>query len=596
MSHKEDVELYVEQVIAGKIVAGRHVVAACRRYLLDIESGPEKGWFLDAETVSRQIDFIESLKHTKGAQWAGQPYKLSPSQKFILWNILGFRMTETKMAGEVEFHPRRFRQLYATVGRKWGKSTFISMVVLCLIFFDFPVEVEAELYAAATKEDQAKRIVTQVANTLKKEPELVGQAELFKYKETITSILLPGAPYNGSYIKALGSDSKTLDALNPHVDVRDEIHEWKKQHVGMWEKLETGSGARLQPISLVITTAGDENSHIWIDFDNYCVKVLETAIYGECIDDEIFAFVARLDEPRPCECGGADGSSCENCVNGEVPGDDHFDESVWQKANPDIGDTPTWEYIRGKARKAQNAPVYRSQFVRYNLNSKVRSNQKCIHPNVWSKLAMELPDWQGNCFGGWDVGVRDDLAGIAVVKKMDDGTFQGRAVGMCPEEGPRDLEREPWAGWIRDGLLITTPGENLDIATMENLIRQWTEAFGVSHWAYDDRHSLQMAQNLEADGIEAFAFKQSYLMYNEPLRDFLVAIREEKFHHDGNPFLAYCASNLSRKESNGLWMPDKENSEDKIDPMVAMVMAYARAAFAEAPQKSSFERRGVLTV
>lgn len=595
MSHRDDVEKYVDDVLSGKIIAGRHVIAACQRYRMDLEQADEKGWFIDEETVNYQLDFIESLKHTKGAQWAGQPYVLSPSQKFILLNILGFRMVETKMAGEVEFHPRRYRQMYATVARKWGKSTWLSMVVACLMYFDFPIEVEAELYASATKEDQAKRIVTQVANTLKRERELASQAEFFKYKETITSILLPSEPYSGTYLKALGSDSKTLDALNPHVDVRDEIHEWRKQHLGMWEKLETGSGARLQPLSLVITTAGDENSKIWIDFDNYCVKVLESAIAGQCIDDEVFAFIARLDESRPCECGGTD-EDCNICVEGNIPGDDPYDESVWQKANPDIGSTPSWDYIRGKARKAENSKAYESQFIRYNMNSKVRSSAKVINPKLWADRAIEMNDWTGNCFGAWDVGIRNDLAGIAVVKPMDDGTYQSRVLGLCPADGPRDLTRAPWCDWIDQGLLIVTPGDTLILSEMEWHIEQWNDKYGVSRWAFDNRHSLQMSQNLELKGIECHPFQQSYMMYNEPMRGLVTALGNNTFHHDGNPFLAYCAGNLAKKERDDLWMPDKENSEDKIDPMVALLMAWAMAFMQQQPVESVYSRRGSLAV
>ena len=596
MSHREDVEQYVEGVLSGEIVAGRHVVSACRRYLLDIENADDKEWFFDEETVCLQIDFMESLKHTKGAQWAGTQFKLSPSQKFIVWNVLGFRLKKTIDVNGVAVHPRRFRQCYATVARKWGKSTWVSILVACLLFFDFPIEVEAELYATATKEDQAKRIVTQVANTIKREPELISQAECYKYKETVTSVLLPKEPYNGSYLKALGSDSKTLDALNPHVDVRDEIHEWKKQHLGMWEKMETGSGSRIQPLSLVITTAGDENSQIWIQFDSYCAKVLESAVTGQCIDDEVFVFIARLDEARPCECGGAD-ADCSQCGGkGEIPGDDPYDESVWQKSNPDIGQTPSWDQVRGRARKAKNEKAYESSFIRYQMNSKVRSNQKCIHPKLWANLAIEMGVWSGNCFGGWDVGTRDDLAGVAVVKKMDDGTFQGRSVALCPEEGVRDLTREPWASWIRDGLLIVTPGETLQMSAMEQVIRDWTEDYGVTEWAFDERHSLQMAQNLDADGIETVSFKQSYMMYNEPMREFLAALAGEQFFHDGNALLAYCAGNLSRKERDGLWMPDKMGSEDKIDPIVAMIMAFARASFSQPPTTSIYQRRGSLAV
>lgn len=583
-NYRKRVEDYATAVLDGTIVAGRYVKMACQRYFKDVDDSESKGWYLNEDIANLQIDFIQRQKHTKG-KWSGKNLILSPSQLFCTWNVLAFRWVESNL--------RRFKEFYATVARKWGKSTYIAGVSNCLLFYDFPMEVEAEGYVTATKEEQAARLLTQASKMIENSDDLQDHALIYRHRETTKSIVLPGHPYNGSYFKALGSDSRTADSLNPHFTVRDELHEWKKRHRALKEKLDTGSGSRPQYLNMTITTAGDDQSEIWIEVDNYACKVLESAINGECNDDEIFAFIARIDEERPCECGGAN-PDCELCEDGDIPGDDPLDEANWPKANPDLGVTPTIESLRSNARKAANSPSLLSQFVRYHANSKVRSAVKLFNPVVFASASdSSFVDWSGNCSGAWDIGVEDDLAGLARCKRIDD-KFYFSAIGFCPSDGQRKLDEQPFAQFIDRGELIATPGSTTDIREIRECIFQWSEDFGVSQWAFDPNNSRQLSQDVEEEGIDCFKFSQTFAMYNEAIRLFSRLLREGRIVHDGSELLKWCASNICRKESNGLWMPDKENSEDKIDPMVAVLMAFRVEALGENNQESVYKSRGVL--
>ena len=154
--------------------------------------------------------------------------------------------------------------------------------------------------------------------------------------------------------------------------------------------------------------------------------------------------------------------------------------------------------------------------------------------------------------------------------------------------------KRPFNAFLESGELIETPGTTTDISTIRENVEHWAEKFGVSDWSYDPHNSLQLAQDLEKVGVICAAFKQTYQMYNEAIRLFLKLLKEGRIVHDGSELLKWCASNICRKESNGLWMPDKANSEDKIDPMVAVLMAFKNEALGEMHEPSVYQTRGVL--
>ena len=287
---KEDpARAYIDDVLKGRIVAGRLVRLAVERHQRDLKTAKDRGLRFDPKAAKRVLDFFGRLRHSKG-EWAGQPFVLAPWQAFILWVVFGWMRADGS---------RRFRTAYHEVSRKNGKSTLAAGVGLYLFAAD--QEAGAEVYTAATKRDQARIVHSEAVRMVASSPGLSRFITTFKDN---LSLLRTGSKY-----EPLGADADTMDGLNISGAIIDELHAHPTRKV--WDVIETGTGARRQPLLFAITTAGfDRHSVCWEQHD-YGVKVLE----GVIEDDTFFAYIAALD-----------------------PEDDWQDASVWIKANPNLGD------------------------------------------------------------------------------------------------------------------------------------------------------------------------------------------------------------------------------------------------------------------
>ncbi len=592
--YRAKVEAYCDGVLSGEIVAGRWVASAVQRYRRDLEQCEAKGWRFDHEKAGNIIEFIQTLKHTK-SPWNGKPFILSPCQLFMVWNLFGF------VNGETGF--RRFHTGYLTVGRKWGKSTFICAIALALLFVDDPLEVESEGYAAATKDDQAARLVTQAMQMIKLDPVLSDIAKGFKFRSAYKEIYLEGEPWNGSYFKSLGQDSHTADSLNPAFVLKDELHAWTENQRGLKAKLATGGGVRNQPLDLTITTAGDDKSTLWIEEDRYAQRILETSAAADqdCIDDGYFAFIARLDEKRPCDCGGLNLDCLECGGAGDIAGDDPYDESVWQKANPDIGVTPKWDYLRKNAKIAKEQPSFELEWVRYHCNQRVSNTYAAWSEAQWAGFQRELRDWSEalTICGGVDLGGLDDLAayglcakfatGQFVTAKLLDGTeedvelylYEITTRSYISKQTKRDLNREPWRSWINSGQLRVCDHVTLDLKA--DLLKEWYDRPNFGEVAFDPKGAQQLMEELDRQGVKVVKMGQNYTQFNEPIQQMQTGLKAGTIIPDvADRILKWSAGNAAIKKANsGDQMYDKVNSKDKIDPLVAVTMAYRMATLSK---------------
>jgi phage terminase large subunit-like protein len=568
---KRQVQDYIDGIRSGKIVAGRWLKAAIERHLWDLKHAEQRGYYFDEKLADLACYFFPTcLRFTKG-EWAGRRFDLSESQLFIVWNLFGWRRKDGT---------RRFRYAYLTAGRKWGKSEFAAGLALLLTILDYPCEPAAEVYCAATKEEQA-RIVFNVAKEMARTSEILSS----QCSNLAKAILVNADGYQAnSFLKPIGSDSKTSDGLNIHGAVLDEIHEWRDRHLGLYDKLTTASGARRQPLIVMITTAGDDRSTVWNNIDSICTQALQDYRSDDPIGDTYFAFIARIDD------AWIDANGIEH------PADDPFDSACWKKANPNYPITPKHDYLQEQANAARSGPIELNKFKRYCLNVKVTSNEKAIDDTLWSLAAGELSDWNKAevVCGAWDLGGRDDLAAVSLVARFHDGTDQAgenryryeiQSRSFINSENERDIAKEPWADYVRRGLLIVSPSELNDLKAT---CKQWWREYKTKDWAYDPHTSRDVAQDLTSDGLKCVEFYQNCSMYNEPLRTFLKALKAGAIRHDGNPLLAWCASNLvTTQNAKGEVMPDKRGSKEKIDPMVATIMAFRLASLAPQRAKGS---------
>lgn len=577
INHKEVVNEYIENVLSGKIIAGRLVKLAVRRQVDDLKNGGSRGFYFDEDIAWDACDFFPKVLRHSADEWAGKPFILSDNQTFITWTLMGWRRTDTKM--------RRFRKGYVSCARKWGKTEWCAGMSHLSLAADDPIAMGAENYVAATKEKQAAKMHREAIAMAEQSPSLMKIMVINKNNIAV--------PRYRSFFQPLGSDSKTNAGWNPHWIFLDELCDWQEHHRDLWGALTTGSGARSQPMRLVICTAGDDSSDIWQKEDDYAVKILESVITGDIIDDEYFAYIARIDDERSCEdCDGTD-KGCRVCGGtGMLPPDDPLDEKVWIKAQPNLDITVPKAYYIGEANQAKHKPEALYDFTRYQCNRKVTSSVKAITPEAWSRCDGELSDWSGKeSYGAFDLGWESDLSSITIVCKVDEtddeegtsvGIFEARSWSFICEETERDLNREPFATFIRLGLLTVTPGSTTDVmGTVVPRIVEVSDQYNVVQWAFDPSNARAVSNVLEVEhGMQVFKFTQSHGMYNESLRCFLKAVRDKTLRHGGDPLLAWCASNLVISKEKGAqdrWMPDKKKSREKIDPIVAMIMAFGGA-------------------
>lgn len=588
-SPAEQVQRYIDGVQDGSITVGWRVRQCIERHLHDLDHAGSRGHYFDEKKAAAAITwFPVCLVHVEG-EWAGDPVQLTDNQAFIVWSIFGWRRADGT---------RRFRHALICCARKWGKSTIAAGLAMQLLTFDDPLEPGAQVYCAATKEDQAK-IVHRLAQKMS-EKSVVLAAQINILSNAITTKSESLQP--NSFFKPLGSDSRTADGFNLHAAVIDEIHEWMKRHEGLWDKLNTASGSRRQPLIVTITTEGDENSELWISVEKLCIAALDRYDEDNPPGDNRFVFIARLDEARPCDCGGLD--SCRKCSGtGEIPEDDIYDEANWSKANPNYPITPKPDFMREQASDAKISPKAKHAFKRYHCNMRVSSLKKAIHDQVWNNARGELSDWEkaDAICGGWDMGGQDDFAALGYCARFDTGAkeldeagqptkqpvyrYEVDATAFLNTSAERDISREPFCDWLREGQLVVSAFEINDMR--QEIIRDYHDNM-IRSWAYDPHNSRDFAQQLEPEGIEAVKFYQNFGMWTETMGKFLKDLRRGRIKHDGNDMLRWMAGNMigktASKTSAVLMMPDKSSSPDKIDAIVAVMMAYRLATLA--PPKS----------
>lgn len=538
-SHKAIVDQYIDDVLSGEIVASKLVKAACERHLRDLarQYNDDFPYYFDAKEADEVCQFFPlALRHSKGQKFAGLPLELSPWQVFTKWSIFGWKRCED--------HKRRFRRAHISIGRKNGKTTEAAGVGLYGLTFDR--EPGAEVYVAATKKEQAKCLFDEAVRMRDSSPNLVKLIGSHVNNLFVKS--------TNSYFRPMSSD-RPFDGLNPHFVIFDELHAFTEVQRKFFDTMTTGSGSRTQPLQLTITTAGSDQSFIWLEEYAHCSGVASGAI----IDESVFTFIAEIDD-----------------------GDDPLNESVWIKANPNLGVSLSMDYLRQQARDAVNKPTFYSVFVSKHCNKITSSNEKAFDMDAWDRCRGKLSDWSkaDSIAAGVDLGGRDDLAAFGLVARFPIGTADGQVVyrfeiksnAYIAENTLRDLSKQPFAQWVYDGILNKSkwPQAELQKDLVEESMR-----LGVDYIAYDPSGAVGMSENLEQEGFTAFRMSQTQIMFNEPIKELLQAIKDGRVTHDGNPLLRWAVNNaVLYKNRNGDVMFDKRASAEKIDPIVASTMAF----------------------
>lgn len=550
---KEIVEKYCSDVLSGHRVAGKYQIYAVQRYLKDLETASEKGFYFDEETANYACNFSRCFPHTKGAQFAGKPVVLEPWQVFIMWNLFGWKHKETGL--------RRFRRAYINVAAKAGKTTFMAAVALLLAMSDEPIEAGAEVYVVAPTHRQSMILYGQSVEFVEAVEYLKKRADIYKGDHKIL-----WGPSNARISPVVIGPN--LDGINAHAIIRDELHALRETHRDGCGKLPSRMAARQQPLMIDITTAGSDASLLWEEEHKLASTIVESVITNAGNDDSYFSFICSIDE-----------------------GDDHFDERVWQKANPSLGVTIPIEFYLQAAMRAKQLPTALSEFLRYQCNIKSSASSRAIMPEHWAlgNEPIQHALWEEGR-GGVDLSRTRDFTAISAcfpIRNAEGKTIRWEVLSkswVC-SEGRLRLDREPFKTWIYEGKLHVIEGDRILYDEIEEEIVRWSEVYNINQWAFDPNRAAELMNRLKLRGIEVFPFNQTANKYNEACERFQDECIAGNIRHGNDPVLTWQIGNLEYTvKENGLVMPNKKNIASKIDAACATLMAFQGCLFAERTQ------------
>ena len=555
---------YAREVVSGKIPACEFVRLACQRHLNDLKQENQSNYpyKFSKEKSESILKFAELLPHVKG-KWSGQNILLEPWQCFFLGCVFGWIKKTDNL--------RRFREVYACIPRKSGKS--VLGAVIGLYMFAADKELGAEVYAAATSEAQAYEVFRPAWMMVSTSPDMK------KY----FNIELGGTAKNPGNIYSLSTASrfetvigKPGDGSSPHCWILDEFHEAKTDE--SYDTGKTGMGARSQPLMCVITTAGTNTSYPCYSKQKQVEKVLS----GEMVNDELFGIIYTIDK-----------------------NDDWTKIETWKKANPNYGVSVFEDFLKGQLRTALQDPRKQNIVKCKHLNMWSNAGDAWMNMAEWSKCGdstLDITDFEGEpCYLGLDLASKIDIAAAMMLFKRKDEYYLFSRY-YIPEERTYGENMAHYAGWSHDGYLETTPGSRIDIERIQNDIRDLAKRFDLSgsnngggEVCNDPWNAQQLITNLMNDKIGVVEVAQTVAMLSEPMKELEAAVLEGKFHHDSNPCTYWMFANVCCKiDKKDNIFPFKEGEENKIDGAVATITAMARAMYDKGYARSIYEDRGVL--
>lgn len=649
MGRKKDHEItkYAKQILSGKIPANKWTRLSCARHIKDLK---RKDICFDEAAADHIISFFPRFLTFYEGAFDGEPFNLTPHQKFIVGSIFGWKNAKDGY--------RRFRTAYIEEGKGQGKSPMAGGIGLyCLIFDDEP---GAEVYSAAVTRDQAGI--------------LFRDARLFAEASPLMRELLQVDKFNiaylaqNSYFRPISSERRGLDGKRPHAVLVDEIHEHRNDIVV--RKMSAGTKGRRQSLMLEITNAGYDRHSICFQHHEHTANILE----GIVEDDAWFGLMTGLDT---CEKHQNDGKTvpqdgCKEC-------DDWRDPKVWVKANPNLEylGQPFKDYLARQVAEAIAMPSQENIVKRLNFCIWTESITKWLSADKWNSCDFPvLPDelTGRTCYAGLDLSTNTDLTAYVLVfppeshvpmtcqscgakhrqndlpvsstedvddlgyficpdcepemwtrvpldgdegevdkiwraesfkiRLISDGKYEILCRFFLPEDNMRERvqrDKVPFDVWAREGYISLTPGDFIDYGYILHQIKMDMGKYHIAELAFDRWGSAKIMTDLQDMGFlvddksplkqrSLIPFGQGYGSMNAPTKEVEKMVMGAEFAHGGNPVLAWNISNVAIKQDPaGNVKPDKEKAVERIDGAVALIMATGRAMLGHVPFKSQYE-------
>lgn len=534
---------YAQRVVSGEIPAGRLVKLACQRHLNDLEraKGGDWKWKWDPAVGQKICVLFESLPHIKG-RWKSKLLSIEDWQCFILTSIFGWVDADGN---------RRFRKALIVVPRKNSKSTMAAVLGLYLLAFDR--EPGAEVYSAATTRDQAG-ISWDLARKMVQRTTLSEEVGVAALAHAIT------VEADGSTFKPLSRDAHSLEGLNVHGGIIDELHAHKTREV--FDVIDDATGSRQQPLLFIISTEGDDNEGVFAEQVTYLTKILE----GAHEDDTYYGVHYSID-----------------------PEDDWTLESNWQKANPNYGVSVFEHDMRARCSQATQNPGSQASFLTKRLNVRVGASDAYFNMLAWQNLCriddLQPSDLTGQpCIICIDMASKSDLTSKVLLfraretkGKIRAGHFYVFSRNYLPDEAtqPGKPNYDVYRGWVAADAIEVTEGNVTDYEFLERDLLADVKLYRPSSVGIDPNYNAaQFTTRMQAAGVPMVDVAHSVQNFTNPMKETAALILASKIHHNGDRVLTWSMGNVVGKiDAKDNHYPEKSRRENKIDPAVTLIAA-----------------------
>ena len=526
---------YWQEMKEGRVTVSKRIYKQYEKLIQDMNYHPK--YVYDERKAERPIQFIESFcRHSKG-ELAGKPLKLALFQKAYISALFGFIDKDTGH--------RRYTESFFFVGRKNGKTTMLSAIALYMMIADG--ESGAEVYSVASKKDQANILFDQSHEMILQSPDL--NRNIRKRKADLYF------PHNFSKMQSLGKNSNSLDGLNAHLVVIDELHSIQDRN--LYEVMKQSQSARTQPLLIMITTAGTHRGTIFDDLYEYACNVVD----GNFKDDNFLPIMYELDAKE-----------------------EYKNPKCWQKANPSLHISKKVEDLERKVSRAKNNPNDLTGILTKDFNIRETTNKAWLtFDDINNEDTFDLSQFKGTyAIGGADLSITTDLS-CATLLFLDPQTEQRYIHQMywLPEDNLRKRVEEdkiPYDKWHEQGLLRLCSGNTIDYSDITEWFKEMVNECDITPlWIYYDNYSARYwVDEMEAHGFKMIRTPQGAKTLSLPMQNMGADLQKKKINYNNHPILKWCLTNTGiETDRNGNIVPVKNQSpKRRIDGTASMLDAY----------------------
>lgn len=524
---------YIEQIDNGKIIVGEKVKKIYKKLLKESDD-KSLPFYFDENKGNRPIEFIETFcKQAEGE--IGKPIELELFQKAYIQALFGFVYRDTGL--------RRFNETMFLVGRKNGKTTLLSAIALYMMIADG--EGSAECYSVATKKDQASKAFKSACAMRSQSPEI--RALITKRR---TDMYMPST---FSSFEPLSSDSDTLDGLNSHLVIIDELHAIKDRN--LYEVMKQSTSSRRQPLVVMITTAGTVRECIFDDIYDYANNVLN----GTIKNDSFLPVLYELDKTEEWK-----------------------DIKCWQKANPGLGTIKQYKYLNEQVQRAKDDSSSKRGILCKDFNIRGTSEEKWLDFDTVNNEEMyNISNLKGSyAIGGADLSSTTDLtcATLLILNKGKKYVIQQYFIPEDKLEEKENDDKVPYKKWKERGLLTVCQGAKINYSDVTNWFLKMHEEMDISAlWiGYDPWGSTYWIEEMKEVGFEMEQVIQGAKTMSNPMKQLEADLKERKVNYNNNPITKWCLLNTAIKiDENENIRPIKgKNQKQRIDGTVSLIDAY----------------------